>query len=1077
MHAVNTQAHLKAPVNWRPKDKQSMGPSRHSVEDKHKPCVNRIKNSSEKKVFSHKANTQKTRPTHHLNVGKNVSMSKESRPSENFTYTKGFACMYTNADSLLNKLPELKLRVKNLNPCIVAVTEINPKHTRFSPTEPELQIENYDLFFNTLNSSDSRGCALYVKKDMGASAVTTFANYGDQVWCQVNLNNTDTMLIGCIYRSPNSTYENNAALNQMLIKAADLKFSHLLILGDFNYPEIDWLTWSTPSDNPMHKGNVFIETIRDCYLYQHVTKPTRCRSDQIPHVLDLVLTNEEGMIQDLEHQSPLGKSDHGVLVFQFICYLIQKNLKKKSYIYHKGDYAGLKNSLNIDWQNHLDSHSINDMWGKFKSKVKDGIEEFIPSVVQRQGNKHKVPLNPSDIKKIKKKHRAWQRYVETRDGKKYLEYCKLRNQVRNITRHAQKNKEHDIADQAKSNPKFFWKYVKSKTKVKDGIGNLDYMDEDGNKKTTVNDLEKAQVLNKFFASVFTQEPPDQPPKFDNRNYTSVLDELKVTRESISKLLKDLKICKSPGPDEIHPRLLQELHVELATPLHIIYTKSLDTGELPDEWKEANVTAIFKKGSKNSPSNYRPVSLTCIACKLVETVVRNAIYNHMVKNNLFSKKQFGFLSKRSTTLQLLTVLDHWTKILDEGSSVDNIYMDFMKAFDTVPHRRLLQKIRSYGISGKAEKWVEAFLSNRRQRVCINGCHSEWESVASGIPQGSVLGPLLFVIFINDLPEVVSEASCIFLFADDTKIYREIRSEEDCVELQNDLVKLEEWSNKWLLKFHPEKCKVIEFGRAQLNFSYSLQGIHLEHVQKEKDIGVIVDNKLKFEYHINEKIKKANCVMGIIRRSFQFMDHTLFKKLFKAMVRPHLEYANPTWSPQLKKHITAIENVQRRATKLIPGMKNLSYQERLKELKLPSLTYRRLRGDMIEVYKITSGLYDPEVSGILPTYESRVEQALQTRGHNKKLFRQHCKSNLRKRFFTQRIIDTWNGLPSSVVNAPSLLTFERRLDKHWENQDVMYDFKASLTKSKKAVGAETYETLENNQELSITQQRHDDLEIVD
>jgi len=243
-----------------------------------------------------------------------------------------------------------------------------------------------------------------------------------------------------------------------------------------------------------------------------------------------------------------------------------------------------------------------------------------------------------------------------------------------------------------------------------------------------------------------------------------------------------------------------------------------------------------------------------------------------------------------------------------------------------------------------------LLNRRQIVKVNGVESYSCEVKSGVPQGSVLGPLLFVIYINDLPECITSTS--YLFADDTKVLRKIYSEDDAKQLQDDIDSLDTWSKKWLLRFHPDKCHVLTLGKFE-NIThterYRLGETELEHVFEEKDLGVIFDAEMKFEQHINTKIKKANSMAGLIRRSFSFLDGKLFKKLFTTLVRPHLEYCQNVWSPHLKKYINLIEAVQKRATKLVDDLHNLTYEERLRKLHLPTLAFRRLRGDMIELFK--------------------------------------------------------------------------------------------------------------------------------
>ena len=245
---------------------------------------------------------------------------------------------------------------------------------------------------------------------------------------------------------------------------------------------------------------------------------------------------------------------------------------------------------------------------------------------------------------------------------------------------------------------------------------------------------------------------------------------------------------------------------------------------------------------------------------------------------------------------------------------------------LPHKRLILKLRSYGIGGQVISWITALLSGRKQRVVVGGSSSEWKDVTSGVPQGSVIGPLLFIIYINDLPDNI--VSTLYMFADDTKCFREIAGPNDQGILQSDLDQLQKWSKKWLLQFHPEKCKIMTISKLKTHTQrgYTMQNegniIRLERAEMEKDLGIMVDEQLTFETHINEKINKASRVMGLIRRSFVHLNRGNFKRLYVALVRPHLEFGNIIWSPIRKKDIISLENVQRRATRMIPGLKNLS-----------------------------------------------------------------------------------------------------------------------------------------------------------
>ena len=334
---------------------------------------------------------------------------------------------------------------------------------------------------------------------------------------------------------------------------------------------------------------------------------------------------------------------------------------------------------------------------------------------------------------------------------------------------------------------------------------------------------------------------------------------------------------------------------------------------------------------------------------------------MKTNKLFTNKQFDFLKGRSATLQLLKVLYEWTQLLDNGISVDVLYTDFQKAFDSVPHRRLLEKLASYGFCGKILTWIESFLTSRKQRVVIKGLKSSWKSILSGVPQGSVLGPILFLIYIND---IVDNLNCTaYLFADDMKIFSGIRDHSDADKLQTDINTVARWTDKSLLKLNAQKCKIMTVGR---NYAGPLHSYHLPvgnsdsqeltRVTQEKDLGVLIDSDLKFESHVLEKVKMCNRITGLIKRNFKNLNFHSFLQLYKAMIRSHLEYAQTAWSPYRIKLIDEVEKVQKRATKILPSLRHLSYTQRLQKLQLPTLVYRRARGDMIEVFKIIHGYYD-------------------------------------------------------------------------------------------------------------------------
>ena len=408
-------------------------------------------------------------------------------------------------------------------------------------------------------------------------------------------------------------------------------------------------------------------------------------------------------------------------------------------------------------------------------------------------------------------------------------------------------------------------------------------------------------------------------------------------------------------------------------------------------------------------------------------------SYLNSNEILTNKQLGFLRGRSTVLQLLTIVDKWTEILDNDGVIDVLYCDFQKAFDTVPHNRLLELLSHYGINEPILSWVRDFLTDRKQQVVVNGCKSATLDVISGVPQGSVLGPLLFIIYINSMVEKTGSTE-LFLYAIDLKIYNEIKSVEDAELLQQDLDRLYDWTRYSLLRFHPDKCVTMRImsKTKKLNVKeyYNMDETKLKTVYREEDLGIIFDNKLSFEEHINSKVKKANSLAGMLRRSFVHLDKAMFKQLFTSIIRPHLEYGATIWNPHSKKLIVMIENVQRRASRQIPGLSHLTYQERLEAMNLPALQFRRYRGDMIEMYKLLHDLYDKETISNFLNFRHSHTREHNVRGHQYNLYKKTCKKDVRRYSFKCRVTNQWNNLPETIVNSPSLNTFKNRLDNLWE-----------------------------------------------
>ena len=458
----------------------------------------------------------------------------------------------------------------------------------------------------------------------------------------------------------------------------------------------------------------------------------------------------------------------------------------------------------------------------------------------------------------------------------------------------------------------------------------------------------------------------------------------------------------------------------------IFRKSLDDGEVPMQWREAHIVPIHKSGSKAIMGNFRPVALTSAICKVLEKIVCATIMSFLTRHNLITSQQHGFVRGRSCQTNIMLCLERWTRILDEGKSVDVAYFDYSKAFDKVSHRLLKTKLQAYGIEGKLYAWIEAWLSDRKQRVVVGGAKSPWLDVVSGTTQGTVLGFLLFLIFINDLPEKCNggDESSIMLLADDTKTYQEIGNgsgqQAQHKLMQERVDSIAQWARIWRMEINPGKSKVMHLGKNNPNLPYFIEGTEIKTVTTEKDIGFWVSNDLSTTTHVHKARARALGEIARIKRNFSCIDKRAFCVLYNQRVRPHLDYGMTACPPDSAAESKLLERVQAKATALVHGLRGLNSEERRKKLGLMTLVERRERGDLIEVFKILKGLTRIDPAEFWEVREARggarLVKELAMNGKRQ-----------RKNFFSYRVVQRWNLLPIEIKMAPSLASFKNRLDE--------------------------------------------------
>ena len=502
-----------------------------------------------------------------------------------------------------------------------------------------------------------------------------------------------------------------------------------------------------------------------------------------------------------------------------------------------------------------------------------------------------------------------------------------------------------------------------------------------------------------------------------------MPDFNIDLNGILKLLANLKPDKAPGPDGIKPVVLKELREEIAPVIQLLFQRSLTTGKIPADWKKANVSPVFKKGSKSDPANYRPISLTCILCKVMEHIIASKLTQHFNKHNILYDLQHGFRERRSCKTQLIQLVEDLGRKLVERKQVDLVLLDFSKAFDKVSHSKLLFKLSQHGVKGDTLNWIRAFLVGRTQAVVLEGESSSEVPVTSGVPQGSVLGPLLFLLYINDLPQNIQ--SQVRLFADDTAVYLTVGSSDDKDILQADLDTLQIWERAWDMEFNPSKCQVLNISKSKpLNTQYTLHGQVLESTNTAKYLGVTLSKDLSWNEHINSITAKANRTLGFVKRNVKTKNEKVKELAYKTLVRPQVEYASPVWSPHTKENINKIEMIQRRAARWVKYNFSSydSVTDMLCELGWRSLANRRIDARMILLYKIIHG----HVAIELPTYFERPIRY--TRHMHPLVYRQiHTAVSYYQHSFYPASIVLWNRLPSEVVLLEDLDSFRNGVCK--------------------------------------------------
>ena len=833
------------------------------------------------------------------------------------------------------------------------------------------------------------------------------------------------------YRYDYSDHESNSEAERYY-QVLSKRYNSLTIIGDLNLSSIK--NWDLPSSN-VGRHSSFLEIVSNLGMISLINSPTH-RSGNI---LDLILTNRPSIYSKVKiEQDLLVNSDHSTIKCTINLGVSKKNTTKfRKFSYKKANWVRINQDLNsIDW-NALFAHlNARDCVSCLKSKLDIILKKYVPMVTVKPSSR--PPWFDDDLKVLRKSvERARKLHLKHPDDISLNEEYKILtdNYKQSVADKRASYYTDEETNDSNTITKKFYKYLKSlvgSTRIPD------YVSYNDNSSCRTSD--KCNMFNNFFCAQFSDISNYNTVIDSDRNHVNDCNDLIFSEEDVRKILKDINPSKATGPDNIDGIVLKKCSSVLARPLAYIFNLSYHSSYLPSEWKEANVVPVHKKGDKSLVKNYRPISLTCLVMKVFERLIRDKLF--LICQDKISPHQHGFVPNKSCCTQMIEFTDSIAYNINNHLQTDIVYFDFAKAFDSVNHDVIIDKLRNqYNINGKMLRFIVEYLRDRKQRVVIDSISSEWAPVYSGVPQGSILGPLLFVLFINDITNVINQGTNSRLYADDLKIWKSVHSLTDS--LQSDIDNLHNWSIENRISFHPAKCKLIRLNlnRREIAHSYTLAGQEIVCASSEKDLGVLISNRLNFEEHRDSILASQRQKLGLLKRHSKLARTPPERKtLYLSLVRSLLEHCSQIWRPTSTTGLEKFEKIQKRAIKWILDEENSSYSEleyfsKLTNLNIPPIHNKFQLNDLLLLHKIIYGIspinlppylsfFDPSQIKINTRLQSNMDplHLVSSESHRVDIF---------KNSFFYRAHNLWNLLPQPLRATSDPIIFSSQLKRHlWD-----------------------------------------------
>ena len=851
-----------------------------------------------------------------------------------------------------------------------------------------------------------------------------------------------------LYRSPafnHTSFEFLAFLSNFRNLYSKIKAENpfaMFFTGDYNAHSQFW--WPDGGTTP--EGTEIENLFTSLGLSQVICEPTNFEPNKNPSCIDLVITNQPNLILDCGTRASLDSYCHHQIIYCKVNFRIPPPppYERKIWHFNRANTAAIKRSMtSFPWLQHLNINTDPNWQVKtFTDIFLNIMSNCIPNETKRF-----IPRDPPWITKslktmLNRKNRLFKNYKKHR----YKEEDKVRLDSFRIECHkAVETAKSSYLKNMGNKPnepgisqKSYWKIINSvmnkcrSPKIPPLLINNQFI---------LDCRDKAKLFNDFFSEQC--KPIVNSSVLPNFAFLTVkrIDELIISNDEISSLIRNINPNKATGSDGISGQMLLICDDSVTLPLKIIFSNILLSSTYPDIWKLANVIPIFKKGDKQLIKNYRPISLLPICGKLFEKIIFNNLYSYLNTNNLITKNQSGFRPGDSTTNQLLYLVNEIHQAFEDQKflEVRAVFLDISKAFDKVWHDGLIFKLKQNGVSGSLLMFFQNYLNNRKQRVVLNGSYSSYKTVESGVPQGSVLGPLLFLIYINDLERDVK--SNIKFFADDTMLFSIVKDPAiSANDLNHDLNTIHQWAQQWKMEFNPDpskqatevlfSCKKSSPQHPQLIFN----GAAVANVNEQKHLGLILDSKLSFEKHLNEKIIKAKKNIGILKQLSKFLPLKTLDQIYKAFVRSHLDYCDiiyhiPSHLNQAPLGVTLnslmekVERIQYQAALAISGAWRGSSRSKIyEELGWESLSDRRMGRRILQIHKILNNKTPSYLSDKLPP-NSRTLFSGNVRNTFRELI---CKSNRYMNSFFPDAIASWNIFIKHFDDVPSFDILKKHIN---------------------------------------------------